>query len=338
MAHIGVLLVLLLLLHRLRYGARRWALRASIMARRSRLHRFMTVSAQNSVQFCALLLAWRSIACQTRRTIWMKPRNSSFLTNVVANWTDSEFKQNYRVSRTTYAFLCRELRDHLQQQRVARDPLSVEQRVAINLWRLGTNVEYRTISHLFGVGVSTVCVVLHEFCSAVVNVMTAKYMNIPAGEHLKRIINGFLTKWDFPQCVGAIDGSHIPIIAPKEHPLDYFNRKGYHSVLLQALIDHEYRFLDIYVGWAGSVHDARVLANSSLYNKCESGNFLPKWDRRLGNTNVPLVILGDPAYPLRPWLMKPFSDTCLTIKQRTFNYQLSRSRVVVENAFGRLKG
>ena len=153
----------------------------------------------------------------------MKSRNSSFLTDVVADSTDSEFKQNFQVSRTTYAFLCRELQDHFQQQRVARDPLSVKQRVAVSLWRLGTNVEYRTISHLFGVGVSTGCVVLHKFCSPVVNVMTTKYINIPAGEHLKRIIYEFSTKWDFPQCIGAIDGSHIPIIAPKEHPLDYFN-------------------------------------------------------------------------------------------------------------------
>ena len=247
----------------------------------------------------------------------MKPRNSSFLTGVVADWTDNEFNQNFLVIRTTYTILCR---------------------VAICLWRLGTNVEYRTISHLFGVGVSTVYVVLHKLCSSVVNDMTAKYIQIPAEEHLRRIINGFLTKWDFPQCIGAIDGSHIPNIAPKEHSLEYFNRKGYHSVLLRVLIDHEYRFLDIYVCWPGSVQDARILANSTSYRKCESGNFLPKWDRKLGNTNVPLVIRGDPDYPLMPWLMKPFSDTSLTNKQRTFNYQLSRSQVVVENAFGRLKG
>jgi transposase len=49
---------------------------------------------------------------------------------------------------------------------VVRRPLNVEQRVAITLWRLGTNLEYRSISHLFGVGLSTVCVVVHEVCTA----------------------------------------------------------------------------------------------------------------------------------------------------------------------------
>ena len=219
-----------------------------------------------------------------------------------------------------------------------QQPLSPEEIVAISLWRLGTNVEYRTISHLFGVGISTVFVALHDFCKAVANHMAAEFINILTGQRLKSTRDGFLGKWGFPQCVGAIDGSHIPIIAPKENALDYYNRKGYHSVLLQAVVDHEYRFLDIYPGWPGSVHDARMLANSKLFHKCESGTCLPNWDVKLGNTDVPLLILGDPAYPLRPWLMKPFSDTGLTRKQRQFNYRLSRARVVVENGFGRLKG
>ena len=67
--------------------------------------------------------------------------------------------------------------------------------------------------------------------------------------------------WVFPQCVGAIDGSHIPIIVPKENPVDYFNKKRYHLVILQALVDHEYMFLDVYVGWPGSVHDVQVRFN-----------------------------------------------------------------------------
>ena len=47
-------------------------------------------------------------------------------------------------------------------------------------------------------------------------------------------------------------------------------------------------------------------------------------------------MVGDAAYPLRPYLIKGFQGR-LTPAQRDFNVRLNKARVVVEQAFGRLK-
>lgn len=83
---------------------------------------------------------------------------------------------------------------------------------------------------------------------------------MPTGEELDQNILEFETKWGFPQFVGAIDGSHIPIKAPTDFHTDYYNRKGWYSVILQAVVDSKYKFIDINVGWPGKVHDARVFS------------------------------------------------------------------------------
>ena len=107
---------------------------------------------------------------------------------------------------------------------------------------------------------------------------------------------------------------------------------------MHTVVDSQGRFIDVNIGWPGKVHDARVLANSTFYNKASSGTLLPNWTRTINSVNVPLLILGDPAYPLKPWMMKPYPDTGhLTAVERHFNYRQSRARMVVENAFGHLK-
>ena len=109
-----------------------------------------------------------------------------------------------------------------------------------------------------------------------------------------------------PQCFGAIDGSHMPILAPDLLHTDYYNHKGWYSMLIQGLVDENYLFLDVCVGWAGSVHDARILAHSALYKGIERSQILPNKTKCISSVHVPLYMIGDSAYPLKSWLMKPF--------------------------------
>ena len=64
---------------------------------------------------------------------------------------------------------------------------------------------------------------------------------------------------------------------------------------------------------------------------------IPDKTQRIGTVDVSLYMIGDSAYPLQSWLMKPFSySSDLTTQQHTYNYRISRGRIVAENAFGRL--
>ena len=81
-----------------------------------------------------------------------------------------------------------------------------------------------------------------------------------------------------------------------------------------------------------------MFANSTLFQKANEGTLYPSKPKIFGGINVPLVNLGDPAYPLLRWMMKPFPDCGRLTQERNFNYRLSKARVVVENAYGRLKG
>ena len=122
----------------------------------------------------------------------------------------------------------------------------------------------------------------------IMDVLMPKHIKKPEGNQLKEIVDVFERKWGFPQYVGAVDGSHIPIIATPEYHTDYFNRKGWHFVILQGVVDPCYRFWDINVCWPGSVHDARVFRNTDLYKYGENGHLFPNQKVQYHNVDVPL--------------------------------------------------
>uniref|UniRef100_A0A1A8U6R9 Zgc:113227 n=1 Tax=Nothobranchius furzeri TaxID=105023 RepID=A0A1A8U6R9_NOTFU len=120
---------------------------------------------------------------------------------------------------------------------------------------------------------------------------------------------------------------------------DYFNRKRWHTLILQAVVDGKGLFWNVFVGLPGSVTDVRVLRLSSIWDLASRGNLFPDYSIQIAGVDFGYCILDDSAYPLQDWLLKPFTDTGrLTEQQLLFSKKFSRARVVVENAFGRLKG
>jgi DDE superfamily endonuclease len=123
------------------------------------------------------------------------------------------------------------------------------------------------------------------------------------------------------------------------HTSDYYNRKKFHSIVLQGVVDDAGIFLDLYVGWPGSVGDARVWRNSPLFHRAifESNNVPNLADREMFHNGN--FLLGDKAYPLSDFLLPPYKRyNGQPIEEKLYNFLHSSTRMVVENAFGRLKG
>lgn len=91
-----------------------------------------------------------------------------------------------------------------------------------------------------------------------------------------------------------------------------------------AIVDHDYCFRYINVGANGRNSDGGIFRNCSIYQKLENNNILPDGG----------FFVGDDAFPLKTYLLKPYSHRCLTYDEKIFNYRLSRARRIVENAFG----
>ncbi|KAG1660329.1 Protein ANTAGONIST OF LIKE HETEROCHROMATIN PROTEIN 1 [Nymphon striatum] len=118
--------------------------------------------------------------------------------------------------KQTFNIICNILRPKIERQKTnMRDELSVELRVATLLLVLGSTSEYRFTAHLLGISISSVCQITRELCHELAQLKNI-YIKMPVGEELDRVVNGYRDKWGFPNCGGAIDGSHIPIISPKK--------------------------------------------------------------------------------------------------------------------------
>lgn len=200
-----------------------------------------------------------------------------------------------------------------------------------------TGDSYKTIAFSFRVGETTVSNIIHETCEAIWNKLQPLYMAPPSEENLKEISDQFLLKWQFPNCIGAIDGKHVTIESPNKSGSKFFNYKGFFSEVLLAVVDAQYRFIYVDIGSYGSNSDASIFTGSTLGKRLSNGTYPipPPSKPPGGDAPLPYVMVGDEAFPLKQYLMRPFPRANIKGEsEQVFNYRLSRARRVVENAFG----
>ena len=198
-----------------------------------------------------------------------------------------------------------------------------------------------TLSIAFRISPPTVGRIIKETCQVIWNVLSERlYLSVPSTKkEWLNIAAGFHSQWNYPHCLGAIDGKHVMIQAPARSGSAFFNYKKTFSVVLLAVCNAKYEFTLYDIGEAGRQSDGGVYSSSNLGYAIENKllNFpnpkpIPSFDT---TKSFPYVFVADEAFGMKPHMMRPYPRrNDLNLPERIFNYRLSRARRVIENTFG----
>ena len=250
-----------------------------------------------------------------------KRRTTGFVHTTVPSFTDHEFTMHFRVTRTSFEILMQRLRhdfihggDHVKK-------------MLLVLRFLGTQETLEAMSMSFDVSISSAWNIIREMLEVLRSSgFVSEMIHLPT--NLNDIGRNFQSKSDMkfpPVFIGAIDCKEVEIQKPVTDPEAYYNRNHYHSIKLQATVDHAGKYWDVFIGWPGRTNDSRVFRNSPLHQKLRSGEFGSGY-----------MLLGDSAYPMSSFVCTPFKHTReLTTQEHHFNREFSKLRQIVECAFGR---
>lgn len=138
-------------------------------------------------------------------------------------------------------------------------------RILMFLWFMSSQDKYASIADRFGMSESTASCAIRNLLTFIHDNLLKRVIVWPTIAEQQEIKDMYNALKGFPGVVGMIDGTHIPITKPSERGVDYYNRKDFYSVILRAVVREDIRFIDVFAGYPGKVHDARVFCNSPLF-------------------------------------------------------------------------
>ena len=227
-----------------------------------------------------------------------------------------------RMSASRFDDLLRRVEPFIQHAPTHSMPISPAERLATTLCILAHGASHNLVSAAFKMGTSTACSIVTEVCKAIWLALKDEFVAFPSPAQFRDIAVDFWRLWNYPNCVGAIDGKHVNLQAPPNSGSDFFNYKGHHSIVLMAVCDARHRFTMVDVGAFGRESDGGVFAESTFGAALQSGKLdLPAPQPLPGTTvpTVPHVFIGDAAFPLSANLMCPYGGMLQRFYKKTCN-------------------
>jgi len=205
---------------------------------------------------------------------------------------------------------------------------------------MATGESLRSLSFGFRICHTYISRILKKTLAVLRAKLTPIFMQDPKNVDFKSKAAEFSCKWNFPNCILALDGKHIRIRSPKNSGSLFHNYKDFFSIVLLAMVDANYKFVVVDIGSYGKEGDSGIFLKSTMGKQVLNGSFGFPNDSTLPGSNivVPHVIVADEAFRLHTHIMKPYTKKAGRddITKTVFNYRLSRARRVTENAFGLL--
>lgn len=195
----------------------------------------------------------------------------------IEDLTDDAVFQMARFPRHDVVALCDMLRLDLERKTARSRPIPVDTQVLAALgfyasgsfqWVLGRGIglSQTSMSRVIRDVTTSLC----RHADEVIQFPTSQ-QDVIANKHAFHAITGF------PNVIGAVDGTHIPIKSPITHEEAYVNRKGIHTINIQAVCDSKLQLLDVVAKWPGSTHDAFMWRSCSLRRLMELGYIHGGW-------------------------------------------------------------
>ncbi|XP_061516009.1 putative nuclease HARBI1 [Anopheles gambiae] len=283
-----------------------------------------------------------------RRCYWVQPLfmerrqiGNDVLKHVSAERTGAMLLKFLRMNRQDFDFLVGLVRPMIERMDTnMREAITTQERVLIALRYMATGETFTGLQYMFRVSRPCIAQIVMEVCKCIREALR-DYVKTPCSRHeWLDISEQFERRWNFPHAIGAIDGKHVRIRKPNHGGSEYFNYKGFNSIVLMDVVDANYNFLCADAGGKGGISDGGIFKNTRLYQKFENKQLNipePKPLRVPYAIDVPYFILGDQAFAFTDYCIRPFPGTHASGSiERVFNYRHSRGRTVAENALGHI--